>query len=539
MNSLLTRENFYIFSLMLLFIVTGLAVGGKDLPAFPTGLTDTSAAAPAYTVGDKAYLTGWAWGATTQSGGTAPNGIGWISFDCSSANACVGAGGVNTSYKVYAGATDAATGRQPIKGYAWSSALGWLSFECDKVGATKTCFNTSYTADDYPTDANAVKASAYIDTTATNVSVLWDGSGSKSGKPIKGWARFCSVFDTACTGRYKGTPAVGSPVSDSSTLGGWDGWVNFSGKSDDGNSYGVVVDTTGNLYGFAWAGPTVGWISFRGGVTAGGEYGVATVPLTVSCASSPEGKVNTATDVTWTATPSSNVETFLYAWEEKLGASGSWGPAVPACSTASCVKAYNTEGQKVYRAVAIQGNDTGMIVPKTECSTNPLTVSNLTPTISVSLSLADSSKMAQYVGYGSTTDAALTNFIRVTVTPAGNSDTDSKTVSGTYTLAFAYKEKNATGPFTDLGTYSSGASSKQGNVFVDNPTAANLTSPVNSVIIHDNTATVNSLVIYAPQSSPFEQGKTYTIRVTLTGPETRIATIDFTPKSTSEGWIEG
>ncbi|MBI2888956.1 MAG: hypothetical protein HYY10_03480, partial [Candidatus Liptonbacteria bacterium] len=46
-------------------------------------------------------------------------------------------------------------------------------------------------------------------------------------------------------------------------VGGWDGWIKMSGKTDGGESYGVRYDPdTTRFCGYAWGGNVVGWVKF-------------------------------------------------------------------------------------------------------------------------------------------------------------------------------------------------------------------------------------------------------------------------------------
>jgi hypothetical protein len=144
-------------------------------------------------------VSGYAWG------GYAEGGMGWLSFNCISGSDCnISNFGVNI---------DPNSGY--ISGYAWSNNLGWLRF-----GGLSG----------FPTGGG---------TTTDNAKL--------TGNNITGWARFCSVFVSGCSGTLKS----------STDLGGWDGWVALSGTG-----YGVVRNESA-LTGYAWGGPVnVGWINF-------------------------------------------------------------------------------------------------------------------------------------------------------------------------------------------------------------------------------------------------------------------------------------
>lgn len=155
----------------------------------------------------------------SPSGGT-----GWISFNCTSdiSGTCA-----SSDYGVNVNST---TGY--MTGYAWSSNYGWLKF-----GGLSG----------FPTGSGTTADDAKIDFSAAGTS-----------KPVTGWARFCAVYATGCSGA----------LALNNTRGDWDGWISFSGTG-----YGVTLNTSDNDFdGYAWGGNSgagnigknvVGWISFN------------------------------------------------------------------------------------------------------------------------------------------------------------------------------------------------------------------------------------------------------------------------------------
>lgn len=180
-----------------------------------------------------------------------PGGAGWISFNCTS-DTCV-----DSNYGVNLNQIDANT--MEMVGYAWSSSYGWLKF-----GGLSG----------FPVGGGTV---------ADNVKVYLN-EGSANARPVKGWARFCSVFENGCSGALKSN----------NLLGGWDGWVSFSGTSPN---YGVFLNTTLNpneFSGYAWGGNSgsgnigknvVGWISFN--CISGGNCGTSNYKVVYNLPSSP------------------------------------------------------------------------------------------------------------------------------------------------------------------------------------------------------------------------------------------------------------
>lgn len=180
------------------FFAAALLLGVFSLGLYPSSSTASS-------VG----FSGYAWS----------SGIGWIKFD-----------GAAQGYGVLLD-----TGTREISGYAWSPNVGWLSF------------NRSDTSDPPFDDPG----------TAGDLADPNDGSGAiarlSAANEMLGWARFCSVFQSGCSG------ALRLP----SELGGWTGWVKFKGVADDGTAYGVLKSSASDdLTGYAWGGPVTGWMSF-------------------------------------------------------------------------------------------------------------------------------------------------------------------------------------------------------------------------------------------------------------------------------------
>ncbi len=131
--------------------------------------------------------------------------VGWISLNANDAGT-----GTTADYKV-----EMIDG--VLTGYAWSPSLGWLRFGSDLSGPVGA-------EDDY--SARIVE------------------EGGK--KWVKGWARFCSVYESNCSGTVKNISGL--------ELGGWDGWlkmVNVEYKPD-----------TDRLEGYSWGDLNVGWVDF-------------------------------------------------------------------------------------------------------------------------------------------------------------------------------------------------------------------------------------------------------------------------------------
>ena len=170
---------------------------------------------------DSENVSGYAWEAYKDEADNV-NGMGWLSFNCISGGDCgIVDYGVNID--------DSGN----MTGYAWSSNYGWV-----KVGGLSG----------FPSGEG---------TQAQNANL--------NGNNLKGWARFCAVFQSGCEGDYyHGSGPVDNNISTNPYLGGWDGWISLSGAG-----YGVNVDdSTGAFSDYAWGGGDVlGWIDFSQVIT--------------------------------------------------------------------------------------------------------------------------------------------------------------------------------------------------------------------------------------------------------------------------------
>jgi len=173
-------------------------------------------------------MRGFGWGANTDGG------LGWLSF-----NNCIDDQG-NCSGVSYGVNIDSNTNL--LNGYAWTPNFGWLKFGdldlSDAPTGNGTFFNNA---------KFELIGSQYV---------------------LTGWARFCGVFISGCSG-----PII--PNTDYKR-GGWDGWVSLRGTTSGGLQYGVVFSgdpvTGGSFSSYAWGGGNdtygganttgVGWIDF-------------------------------------------------------------------------------------------------------------------------------------------------------------------------------------------------------------------------------------------------------------------------------------
>ncbi len=165
--------------------------------------------------------------ASNGSGYLWSSNIGWIKLnncdDPTDGTTCSGVGyGINIS----------PTSPNTITGYAWSSNIGWITFN------DSTC----------PT--NGCTPGAFADFAHPN---------SDSSINIKGWARACSVYDSGCSGAYKGTAGA---ITSSPYLGTWDGYIALDSGSGGGTGgvWGLRINSDHTISNYAWGSQVIGWI---------------------------------------------------------------------------------------------------------------------------------------------------------------------------------------------------------------------------------------------------------------------------------------
>lgn len=176
-------------------------------------------------------LKGWAWSST----------IGWISFSCANDHDPVASGvqSVCESSNYQVKVEPFLSGK--FSGYAWAPHIGWIRFDPSSP---------------YPvTNPDQQFSARFSSVKAANGRVQ-----------IQGWARACAVMtsQTDCTGE----PATLNNNGD------WDGWIKFSGSTNDCPDYKHDGTTETNPYetcltadyksldGWAWWGPMMGWVEF-------------------------------------------------------------------------------------------------------------------------------------------------------------------------------------------------------------------------------------------------------------------------------------
>lgn len=215
-------------------------------------------------------------------------------------------------------AQTASGGDGEMRGFAWSSNIGWVSFNSVDLPNSSATYSVKINADNtlegYAWSSNLGWLRfnpAYVGPTGAS-----DAWGARiEGDKLTGWARFCSVYVSGCSGATKDVNGT--------ELGGWDGWLKMSDVNYDA--------TTGGFSGFAWGSLNVGWLKFglhpddpitcpvdlvgdccpAWQVCGGGGGG----GFSVSCSiDSPEGSfVNKP--INWTALASGGSGSYEYKWE--------------------------------------------------------------------------------------------------------------------------------------------------------------------------------------------------------------------------------
>jgi hypothetical protein len=183
-------------------------------------------------------------------GSAISNGVGPIDFNTTCSNVSI----------------DNSTGN--LSGYAWSGTVGWIKFDSSLNGPTPLP----------PASAGTSNYGAKYDTGI---------------KTITGWAR-------ACAGMSDQTQDQSSPnnsCSGTTRTDGWDGWISFNGKAQDGTSYGVAKtkDPSANFSGYAWGSDVIGAIDFSNVVLGGYKA----PPGPIKCTSDKNGIKCTDDIIKW------------------------------------------------------------------------------------------------------------------------------------------------------------------------------------------------------------------------------------------------
>jgi len=147
-----------------------------------------------------------------------------------------------------------------LNGYGWSPHVGWLQFDSSLLG---------------PSGAGVSGGTRFVS------------------NALVGWARFCTVFASGCSGALR-------PGEQN---GGWDGWLLLGGGNLPGG--GVKLAADNKLSGYAWGSENLGWVDFSG-VTVGEGF-------IANCSVSPTNIPIDGT-ATWSATASGTTGPFTYHW---------------------------------------------------------------------------------------------------------------------------------------------------------------------------------------------------------------------------------
>ncbi|OHA57768.1 MAG: hypothetical protein A2114_01490 [Candidatus Vogelbacteria bacterium GWA1_51_14] len=214
-----------------------------------------------------------------------------------------------------------------LNGYAWSSNIGWIKLSSDTSDSSS--FGVSIkdgVLDGYGWSPNVgwiQFGSGLLGPSGAGVS----GGARFVNNALVGWARFCTVFASGCSGALRPNEQNG----------GWDGWLLLGGGSLPGG--GVKLGADNKLSGYAWGGENLGWVDFSG-VTIGEGF-------IANCSVSPT-TIPVAGEATWTATATGGSGSYTAAWTLTGG--------TPGTGTGMSVKAtYATAGTYTGRATITDG----------------------------------------------------------------------------------------------------------------------------------------------------------------------------------------
>lgn len=163
-------------------------------------------------------MTGYAWGADSKPFG----GVGWINFN----NTPTGSNtaGAGPQYKVTFDRATSGANKWMLDGYAYSENYGYIKFGDFGNSAYPSALTACENVNGSNNDANC------------HVHLIQNSNG---GYELAGYARFCFVYASGCSGTLR----------DASELGGNDGWIGFKGSN-----FSVNYSTNNTFNGFAWGG---------------------------------------------------------------------------------------------------------------------------------------------------------------------------------------------------------------------------------------------------------------------------------------------
>ncbi len=171
-------------------------------------------------------------------------------------------------------------------GYAWSSNIGWIKLnDCDDPAAPATCSTPGYGVTVSPTAPGTISGYAWSsnigwinfnDATCPTSGCTpgaradWNNPNGDGSVNIRGWARACSVYASGCSGTLK----------TNDYLGNWDGFIALDSVTAGGTGgvWGLKIDNTNSISGYAWGSEVIGWIqSISGKVSTSALNGATLV----------------------------------------------------------------------------------------------------------------------------------------------------------------------------------------------------------------------------------------------------------------------
>lgn len=210
----------------------------------------------------------------------------------------IGLGWLANNYTPNASAQATVPETAVLTGYAWSSNIGWIKFgDGTGEGGNVILENGSLSGYAWSPHVGWLKFG--------NIGAGPDGvsGASFSGSNLIGWARFCSVFASGCSGALR----------DNAYRGNWDGWLKLGGGTFPGGGVSLIGN---QLTGFAWGGENIGWVKFDElysndpnctGVCLGGGF-------LANCSADP-AIVAPGDDVTWLVSVAGGSGNYTYAWD--------------------------------------------------------------------------------------------------------------------------------------------------------------------------------------------------------------------------------
>jgi len=219
-------------------------------------------------------------------------------------------------------------GPYPVQGWSWSSNIGHIKFNHTATTDVQVDSSGYFSGYAFSSHVGFIKFGGLSGFPTGSGTIADNAKVNLTTGKLTGWARACAATVKG------GDPLVpGDCSSMQSRTDGWDGWISLSGDTNNGGTYGVVMNTAnGDFSQFAWGSDVVGWVSFNSGLsksTCTGGCGGTPTAVNVSCSNNEVRDTQTgAVTVTYQATPSGGTGPYTYKWGSAAYSTNSTSNAV-------------------------------------------------------------------------------------------------------------------------------------------------------------------------------------------------------------------